>query len=245
VKDFVYILGDGSRNEDFEIKYSLMSVARFVSNVRRIYVVGDIPRRTSDVEFSHLQAQDLTGDKSANVRAKLQKFCSHKSALNDFVLMNDDFFFCRPVDADKITPTASGTLEMHIASRAGQNTRYSGALKQTLETLREMGYKTRDYETHVPLPMSRDRFLRLIENVDWSVSPCPLFRSMYGNLFDLPAERLSDLKLSEPLTEAEIKRRIGDRAFFSIGDGALSAGSEMNKFLHHICTSKSYNPTTL
>lgn len=242
MKDFVYILGSGSKYNDLEIKYSLMSVQRFVRNVRRIYVVGDIPRRPVDVDFAHLRADDLSDNKSANARNKLLKFAKHETALNDFVLMNDDFFFCREVDADAIKPTASGTLQMHIESREGQASNYYKALVNTDAALKALKYPTRDFETHVPMPMERDKFVHLVKNVDWSKRPCPLFRSMYGNMFGIAAERLMDLKIQEPLPEDEIRRRIGNRAFFSIGDGALAPRGDMVKFLHHITTSKQYDP---
>lgn len=243
MKDILYILGSGSKYNDLEIVYSLKSVARYVRNYRRIYIVGELPRRAVDVEFSHIAADDVSGDKSANARNKVLRFCRQDTATNDFILMNDDFYFCREVDADAITPTASGTLEMHIAQREGQASRYYEALKQTERSLKLLEKPTRDFETHVPMPMNRAKFVEMVQAVDWKPSPCPLFRSMYGNWHGIEAERLMDLKINEPLSEEDIKKRIGDRAVFSIGDNALDSGS-MVKFLHHI-THERTNPNDL
>jgi len=245
MKDILYVLGSGSKYNDLEIKYSLMTVQRFVKNVRRIYVIGDLPRRPVDVDFQYIGAKDVGKDKSTCVRAKLVQFAKHETALNDFILMNDDFFFCREVDADAITPTASGTLEEHIASRADKSSRYHMALVNTARTLKAMKLTTRSFETHVPMLMQRDRFLDLVGRVKWDLSPSPLFRSLYGNTFDVEAGRLSDLKISEPVDEKEIRRRIGNRAVFSIGDGSLTSGGKMVKFLHHITHSEEYTPRGL
>lgn len=229
--DLVYVLGTGSRWQDHEIGNSMRSVRKFVSNVRRIVVVGELPQTPTRVPFSYIPALDSHANKQHNVRDKLLRAANESAVSQRFMLMNDDFFFLKPMDAAAFPTYRMGLLADHIKWRMECPNTYLHALQWTRDQLEASGLPTVDFEVHCPILYDKDKLKEVIDYFDWEGMKKPLLRSLYGNFLKLDGTLVSDCKIEEPLKRAEILRRLGDRNFFSIGDGGLQAGGDLKELL--------------
>jgi hypothetical protein len=127
--------------------------------------------------------------KYVNARNNLRAICSSPEISDSFILMNDDFYIMNKVDnvpymhggllADKITKYKILTGD----------TRYVLMLKRTLSNLsRRINKDVLDYELHVPMVMEKEKLLNVIELPD-------LWRSRYGNTFDVGGIEMDDVKV--------------------------------------------------
>lgn len=223
--DVVYVLGSGSKWNDHELKYSLRSVFRHLKNFRRVAVAGDLPRCMLPAGVFFLPMRDTTSNKQVNVQEKLRKLCEVPQIGEDILLMNDDFFFLRDVDANSIPLYRQGTIAEHLEWRSEVKSTYSRALEITNAVLRDGGFPTLDFEVHVPIPLNKEKLRGALQEI----APGALLRSTYANRNREPGVLLSDCKLDSPLTYEEIERRTAERDFFSLGDGGIN--TDMKKFL--------------
>lgn len=176
--DLVYICRDGDNEE---LRYSIRSA---VANLPHdnIWVFGGKP----DWYIGNHVRLKQNGLKYDNARANLAAICRHYDVSDDFVLMNDDFYAIRPVD--KVVPLHRGTLQEHL-DMIHVNMGYRRLVEETLDTLVNMGSRNLlSYELHVPMVMNKKNLGRIIGLPG-------LWRSLYGNLYDIGGEKFADVKV--------------------------------------------------
>ncbi len=229
--DAVYVFGSGSKQNDFELQCSIASLRRHVSNIRDIIIIGSAPRSDVGHQFEFMAMPDCGPSRSANTTNKLRKACTTGGISDKFMLMNDDFFFTRDVDAATLGHFRSGFLRDHIEHRSHCKNGYYNCLVATEKALKKNNLPTRDFEIHVPMIYDRMQLYHVIGKYDFTQKSTPLMRSIYCNTLGIEGERLTDLKFDSPVKVPEIETRLGDRWCFSIGDGAFMANSEMKSYL--------------
>jgi len=226
--DVVYVLGTGSAHADVELLHSMRSVKKHLHNVRAIVVVGSIPR-CGDLpghEFIHLE--DPGKCSQFNSMHKTLTAARTPGITDEFLLMNDDFFFTADTDAETFPHYSMGGLEPHIKWREDHPSAYGRSLKETFRQLKERGQTLIDFEIHAPIRYTKRGLLRTVSEFDWSPEIKPLLRSLYGNLLKVTEVRKGDCKMAEPNTRENIERRLVGRNYFSIGDGALAGGDVLS-----------------
>jgi hypothetical protein len=233
VIDVVYVLGSGSKWEDREFCHSLKSLHKRLKNFRRVVVIGNLPRSVNpDVPVPHfIPFADRDGCKQKNVRQKLLRICDEEAITPEFVLMNDDFFFLRDVEAPTLPYHRMGMLDQHIEHREGRPSSYLESLKITRAWLAERQLPTRDFEVHVPIRYTKETLRRVLTEFDWKAQRGALIRSLFCNMLGVEGSILSDCKINEPLPRDQIVRRVAGRDYFSIGDAALKS-ADMKTFLN-------------
>jgi hypothetical protein len=103
--------------------------------------------------------------------------------------MNDDFYIINKVD--DVPYMHGGSLFKKISryKELTGNTRYVLMLKRTCANLsRRFGNDVLDYELHVPMVMEKEKLLKIIEVPD-------LWRSRYGNVFNVGGIEMDDVKI--------------------------------------------------
>lgn len=176
--DLVYICRDGDNEE---LRYSIRSA---VANLPHdnIWVFGGKP----DWYIGNHVRLKQNGLKYDNARSNLAAISRHYDVSDDFVLMNDDFYAIRPVE--KIVPVHRGTLQEHL-DMIHVNLGYKRLVEETLDTLTNMKSKNLlSYELHVPMVMNKKNLGRIIGLPG-------LWRSLYGNLYDVGGEQFADVKV--------------------------------------------------
>jgi hypothetical protein len=181
-KTFIYLCRTGNNEE---LRYSIRSVMTFYPDAT-IWVVGGKP----DWYVGNYIPVDQGSNAFNNVRNNLSKIIKNKSIPDEVIIMNDDFFFIKPVEDIKFY--ASGTLENKILmyDEFGVSTSYVNRLIDLERHCRKFRKPPLDFELHVPMPVNKQKLSKVVnENVMW--------RSNYANRFadEFQIEFMDDVKV--------------------------------------------------
>ncbi len=178
--DIVYICRKG---ENEELRYSIRSVVKNLPE-SRIWVVGYKP----DWYVGDFIPVEDKSTKFNNIRYALGVVAKHPEVSKNFIYMNDDFFLIKPV---KRLKTYSGGLLSDKIARYRQVNPTSGyviSLKKTMDCLKRLGIKNPiDYDIHVPMILNKEKL------ADIAYLPFQT-RSIYGNLYQIASETITDVK---------------------------------------------------
>ncbi len=178
--DCVYICRAGDNEE---LRYSLRSVVKFLPN-SNIWIVGYKPNWYVG---NFLSVEDI-GNKFENINNCYKKIIEEKSISEDFLVMNDDFFF---LSNNNKYNYYSGFLKDKIVNHIELNgiSRYSRALRTAVDALKKRGIKEPlNYDIHTPMALNKTNLAQVI---DLSLAP----RSMYGNIFIKDGLNIEDVKV--------------------------------------------------
>lgn len=181
--NFVYICKDG---ENEELRYSIRSVVKNTNNPK-IWVVGGKPDWYVGNHISVLQNQHKYQNALNNLRAA----CASEEIPEDFILMNDDFYITNKINEVKIYN--NGLLEDQINQYhdIGVRSTYLQRLGKTYAYLQRRNIPNPiSYELHVPMPMKKSKLITILEE-NYST----LWRSKYGNTFNIGGETVKDVKV--------------------------------------------------
>jgi hypothetical protein len=181
--DFVYICRDG---ENEELRYSIRSVLLSFPEAK-VWVVGGKPKWYSG-NHVFLEQND---NKYANAVNNLKAVCNTSDISDNFILMNDDFFIIKKIET--IEQFYNGLLSEKIDkfTKITGSSMYIRKLITTNNKLNKLGFtKPLDYELHVPMPMHKAGLLYILNEY-----PECLWRSMYGNLFNVGGSQMEDVKV--------------------------------------------------
>jgi hypothetical protein len=181
--DFVYICRSG---ENEELRYSIRSVLNSFPEAN-IWVVGGRPHWYSGSYIEVKQDKNTYTNATNNLKA----ICDSLEISDDFILMNDDFFIVNKVD--KIQYFYGGTLDEKILlyQELIGSSSYIDKLSITLHKLKKYNIEQPlDYELHVPFPMNKENLSKVLKKSDRL-----LYRSVYGNLFNVGGLKIEDVKV--------------------------------------------------
>ena len=181
--DFVYICKSGNNEE---LRYSIRSVVNSFPDAT-IWTVGGKPNWYVG---NHLPVEQ-GGNKYANAIKNLQALSRHPEISETFVLMNDDFFIVKKIE--KIEQFYNGLLSDKINRyiKITGSSLYIKKLILTNNKLLKLEIKNPiDYELHIPMVMEKEKLSNIVENY-----PDCLWRSMYGNLYDVGGTEMQDVKI--------------------------------------------------
>lgn len=179
--DIVYICRPG-HNE--ELRYSIRSAIKNLSD-GNVWVVGDKPiwYRGNFIPV------EVTGSKYNNARNNLRAISASPEISSKFFLMNDDFFVLNKIN--NFTNWHGGSLEEKVKTYYDMDSSspYTRMLSNTYNKLIKLGFDNPlDYELHVPMSMEKDKLKDAIGDKE-------LWRSSYGNMFELGGEAHRDVKV--------------------------------------------------
>jgi hypothetical protein len=181
--DIVYICRDGDNEE---LRYSIRSVVENLPH-DKIWVVGGKPDWYTG---NYIKVSQIK-PKYVNARNSLKAVCESEDISNSFILMNDDFYVINKVS--HVPYMYSGTLDDKIKQREDifNGNTYISLLRQTLGSLsRRKKFPILDYELHVPMVMEKNKLSKVLRLSG-------LWRSVYGNIFDVGGIKIRDVKVYE------------------------------------------------
>lgn len=181
-KTFIYICRPGNNEE---LRYSIRSVATFYPD-STIWVVGGKPDWYKG-NFIHVEQKS---NAFKNVRTNLSAIINNNKIPEDIIIMNDDFFFVKPID--ELPLYVSGTLEdkIKIYEENDISTSYVNRLVDLEAHCKKFRNPPLDFELHVPMQVNKKKLVKVVnENVMW--------RSNYGNRFasDEEIQIIDDVKV--------------------------------------------------
>ena len=220
--DILYVLGDGSKWGNQELRFSLRSLCRFASGIGRVFVVGKDPGFLRDCTV--LEVPDPTKTKEYNITYQVLWACQNLDISENFLRVDDDTFLVAPIGAENYPNYCTGTLEEKIRRAIAQ--RYRTALTLTRDKLISLGKPTMSFEPHAPIILNRTRFRGLLEYWDESrrLKCGYTLRSFYCNYYGVPGTPMADCKLRFPQGPEAVMARIKDRHVFSVFDTAIPLG---------------------
>lgn len=213
-----------SRNN--EIRYALRSVDLYFKSVGRIWIIGDLPMHGTGPNLKPIfkAVNQIITENTGNSREhrifnKISTACNISEVSNEFLMMNDDHFFLKPID---IVPFwFDSSLEETAAYRRYQDG-YTKSLKNTQRYLSSNGLPTYHFDIHAPIVYNKKRFLELNESVDWATPFGFTIKSLYCNSKQgVRGEYLPDYKINQGDDIEQMKRGITGRPVFSTGDKAF------------------------
>jgi hypothetical protein len=200
--DFVYICKSGDNEE---LRYSIRSVVNSFPNAK-IWIVGGKPKWYVG---DYIPVEQV-GNKYANAIKNLQALSINPEISDTFVLMNDDFFIIKKID--KIKQFYNGLLSDKINKyiKITGSSLYIKKLMLTNNKLLKLEIKNPiDYELHIPMVMEKEKLFNIVNNY-----PDCLWRSMYGNLYNVGGEEMSDVKIYANKKHIDRSNEMTERSTF-------------------------------
>lgn len=218
--DIVYILGSGSKWNNNELRYSLRSLEKHFPH-RNVFIVGEFPNWLRNV--NHMDVNDAfpysDGGKLRNAVRKIRAACEDERISDQFVLMNDDFFFLE--DCTEIKPFSLGSMQQTIDRHITQKGYYYEALVRTKRYLEEKGIKDPTcYAIHCPIVYDKKKFLQMTDGLDLMKAGYAI-RTIYGNTFNIGKIERKDVKISSESALMDFLQKEDKGDFLSSGDNTV------------------------
>ena len=230
--DVVYILGDGSKWGNNEIKYSLRSLEMYGKNIKDVYICGNKPYFVNN-KIKWVEAYDI-GYASVNHWFKVRKFFKNTD-VDKVLYMMDDIFFTKEFDAENYPYYIRGNL---VNAEKGEPS-YSICLSNTKEVLEGMNKPIKNFEVHCPIIYEKNKFLDLTDIFNSLRKQYQYFvgvRSLYANYYNIDGIRTDDVKIRSKNYHKKDKL-MNTLDCFSISDEIIKMG--MDKILEEKYPNKS------
>lgn len=190
--DVVYISKEATQNE--ELIYSLRSLKNVEHD--KVFIAGGKPRKVKNVQ--HVTRYQKLLPKDRNIELNLKLAAEREDLSEEFIYMNDDFFFMNPVGS--IPNLHRGTISsFYDYYKSFKSVAYMEGLDATLELLAKYGIDDPyNYELHYPLRMEKKKVLEMHEIRERELpDPYLLFhmRTFYGNYFKIGGRQARDCKV--------------------------------------------------
>lgn len=195
--DILYIIGkDCSKCDNFELRISLRSIAKYGKNIGKVYVAGYCPDWLSEdvvkIPFEQPYPTENISchKKHCNIAATILHVIDNSDISDEFLCSMDDHIYTRNVDFGsypmyaKKAKYGEGDDKTLLPSTAEEkDAEYKKSLVDTNEILVGLGLPTRNYSIHRNMHMSRaflDENRSLIESAIAEGRIAEIF-SWYGN----------------------------------------------------------------
>jgi hypothetical protein len=189
-----YILGDGSKHNNMELRLSLRSIEKHL-RPERVIVCGHDPGFLSDkVEYILNFPAKKENDAAWGIKENLLALCNHPDTPDTFTLLNDDYFILQPI---KDFPYYHKGELRDAMERIGSGIFY-GHLLATAVVLEKKKLPTKHFDGHWPIVYDKQKLKKIIEEQDWTVPLGPTIRSIYCNTLGIEGEYAEDVKANSP-----------------------------------------------
>lgn len=180
--DVVYpIRNKPSYWKDNELKYSLRSVEKHLTNVRNVWIIGRLPEGITNV--MHIPAKDPFNIPDTNILHKTLIACQRAEISDPFLFMNDDHYLLQDFDAEFFPNFYMGTLEEFVARRGSDP--YGHRARHTLAYLQAKGLPTKYFDVHYPILYKKQGFIdHVVDSIKHEKSGY-ILKSLYGNGMNL------------------------------------------------------------
>jgi hypothetical protein len=189
-----YILGDGSKHDNLELRLSLRSIEKHLKPERVIVCGHDPGFLSKNVEYIPNFPAKKENDAAWGIKENLLALCNHPDTPDTFTLANDDYFFLKPI---KDFPYYHKGELRDAMERIGSGIFY-GHLLATAVVLEKKKLSTKHFDGHWPIVYDKKKLKKIIEEQDWTVPLGPTIRSLYCNMLGIEGEYAEDVKANRP-----------------------------------------------
>ncbi len=223
--DVVYVLGNGSRWNNNEIRFSLRSIEKNGLNVGQIFVVGECPDFLSDVV--HIPAEDIFNpnvNADGNIAIKVLTACADQRLSENFLFINDDHILLKPVLLDEIPTFHKGDMTTYLPIYWQLNY-WRKRLHRTMETLILKGLSAYHFDCHTPIVLNKISFPEVMSGFDYTHDIGLTMKSLYGNsIYSKSGKLLGHEKKTvfKNFTLQQLDERLSDCGYMSFNDDGLN-----------------------
>lgn len=220
--DVVIPLGRGSRWDDNELRFCLRALETNFLDLGNVWIVGEKPAWCINVRY--LRMPDFfTSNKDANLITKVMTACYQHGMSSAFIRSSDDEILLRPTRFDEMRPYHQGEI------RRPNGNRWHRRLDRTGRWLRRRGMTAFNYDSHLPAPMQRDRFLEVFNRASYKKLPGLTIDSTYFNCCGLTEHarlpRRFRVRVDRQVADEPRLLRVLRRAHYAnLTDRAVGAG---------------------
>lgn len=216
--DIVYILGIGSPFNNLELQYSLASARKYIKH-ENIYIIGADPGFAHGA--IHIPMEDEGKGKEDSIRLKIERACAIPELSDDFLFINDDHFFTKPIPDPLPYYYDSNLMMAHKLKR--KNGWYKIALENTYLALGIRDMTIRNYDIHCPIVYNKRLFPEVMRQYDWNLRAGFVIKSLYCNTLGVEGHPMCDNKIFQQYENPfELEQQIGNRWVFSTDDCAMN-----------------------
>lgn len=240
--DILYIVGNGSKWGNNELRYSLRSIDMHGHGIDNVYLVGCRPDFVrSNVHF--IPCADPYERKHKNIMHKIRYAIENSDIADHFLISSDDHFYNKDVDFENYPIYYTKEIPESYDASLLKNGYYKSML-QTRELLLRHDLPTYQTNPHVNTHFRKDLYLkhRHIFDEAMNLPNGGETNCIMGNLMIADGatpvlfsdSKLSDARYGDGNLFAE---RVRDVECFSMSDKALRFG--IDKYLSHMFLHKS------
>jgi len=215
--DVVYILGNGSKHGDIELRYSLRSLEKYVP-FRKVFIVGERPDFLNG-KAVHIPNSPGHSNKARNIMENVLAACNHPDLSDDFLFVNDDYFFTGPLDPETYPFYYKCDLKQTAKI---QHNDYRKHVVPTIRALEEYDLLTLNFDTHFPIRYNKDLMRQVIPLYNWERPHGFVLKSLYCNTIGVPGQFRLDCKFYKPAKPDFWKQVATEQEVFSIADACLN-----------------------
>jgi hypothetical protein len=223
--DIVYILGNGSKWQNNEIRYSLRSYFKHLTGIGKVFIVGHDPGIFKDV--IHIPYQDkYAKNKARNIYEKILAACNDERVSDDFLCSSDDTFLLADNNLDNFPYYYCGCLR-DTYERLSKESKYRAYVEITLSVLLSKDLPTKNFNGHTPIVYNKEKFKQVMGRYNWELPKSYISKSLYCNTLRIEGTILPDKKIFRPMiSKAAIMRRIRYSPVFSIENESVNGFME-------------------
>lgn len=221
--DALYVLGTGSKWNDFELQYSLRSLEKHVSGIDRVFIVGNPPKWKHQNLICH-EVEEPKNNREHNIAFKILWACENTDISHDFLFVNDDHFFLQDIEAAKYPFYHIGLLQRAIDG-GRHNSHYRRSIQNTIDTITELyPHPTLiNFDCHYPIIYNKFVFrcLKPAWDISAGLNHGLLIKSMYCNFLgrNIQVMPTHDCKIDE--FTRNLENLVSDWPLLSVGDRGL------------------------
>lgn len=190
--DILYLVKKTANNE--ELKYSLRSLSNIKHN--KVFIIGDLPNFINPETVFYIPAPTLD-DRYETTTNHIKIACSNDLLSEDFILMNDDFFFLDKITYEELNLNRGLMLDVVRWYHENHTTlsRYDNLVEQAYNQLKQLDFKESiSFELHIPMIINKLKFNAILPKINSLALHC-CKRSLYGNYFIKDSKTISDVKV--------------------------------------------------
>lgn len=238
-----------------ELKYSIRSLSKYLTDDFDLFIIGDKPEWLSD-EAKFIESPVISKYPVEDISAKMKKIIAREDVSDDFLWMNDDMYIMNPMDikeACQLRAIEDLDVVYGNAKHINVTTPYRVNMWRTYCLLKENGRIAMNSCTHTPFCYNKTKLKDLLEKYNIGYNKY-LISLLYPNTYNDPADfqlihNTKGYKVgiytNPPKTVERLKQMTKDSKFFNHSDtgwrisNAAHARNIIEKFLEEKFPDKS------